>query len=105
MIIAAADLTVPLAMIYAAQHKVGICMKRQSRAYANASGADVVLSKHDIYASNYKYMVTVPGLGLSGSESEGIEADQEAARVFAKNRVNAAGETGVDVIFANLHIK
>jgi len=101
------DLTVAEAMTYGLMHRVGRCLKRQTRAYANEEGNSGVsyLSKHDIYAANYKYMVTVPGLGLSGSESEGIEADQEAASQFAKKRAaDSNTETGVDVFFANLMI-
>lgn len=98
--------TMAEAMTYGLMHRVGRCLKRQSRAY---SDTNAVIGKQDIYAANYKYMVTVPGLGLSGSESDGIEADQEAARQFAMRRAagispTAGAETGVDVFFANLMI-
>lgn len=90
------------ATAYAMEHIVGRCFKRQPRATSNGT----TLTGHDIYASTYKFQTTVPGLGLSGSQSQGIEADQEAARNFAHALAPTVGGTAtLDVVFINFNIK
>lgn len=110
----AISLNPSIAYAYAQEHIVGKCFKRQRRATVgsqdtSANPADgyilntqtgEYLTGHDIYASTYRYMVTPPGLGLSGASTGGIEADQNSALAYAK-----AINGGVDVVFINVNVK
>jgi hypothetical protein len=104
---AAADVAgnVAACLAYGHLHKVGLCFKRQARAYADNSGASTVISGHDIFSDTYRYQVTLPGLGLSGADTAGIEADQEAARKFASATAAGATKVGIDVVFIQFCIK
>lgn len=97
-----AGLTMTEAYAYAMAHVVGRCFKRQPR--ATSDGAE--LTNHDIYGSTYKYMMTLPGLGLSGGQSQGIEADQEAGRAFAHALApEVGGSATLDVVFINYEVR
>ena len=94
--------TLASAYAYSIQHSVGRCFKRQPR--ATSDGAE--LSDHDIYGSTYKYLLTVPGLGLSGGNSQGIEADQESGRNFAHALAPLVGGSAtMDVVFINYEVR
>lgn len=106
------SVTMAAAVAYAQEHIVGRCFKRQTRATVGSQDTNAaasagyilptgeVLTNQDIYASTYKFMVTPPGLGLSGASTGGIEADQNSALAFAK-LING----NVDVVFININVK
>jgi hypothetical protein len=87
------------AYAYAMEHVVGRCFKRQAR--AEFSGGKFI--NKDINTEIMSFMTQVPDLNLQGKESDGFEADQEAARQFAQ--LGLAGADTADVVFINFNIK
>jgi hypothetical protein len=88
------------AYIFAQEHIVGRCIKRQTRAsWDDTAGT---FGSHDIYADSLRNISTAPGLGLQGDETSGLDANIDAAKAFASAQ---GSNLNVDVVFINHDLK
>ena len=92
-----AAVTLAQAYAYASEHVVGTCFKRQSR----ADFTEGQFVNKDISTEIMSFLGQVPELGLQGTASDGIEADQESARQLALSGL----ANSIDVVFINYNIK
>ena len=91
---------------FASEQRAGRCIKRQARTQINNTAGEISYSRDDLPTSTYKFVASLPGLGMSGSDSQGIAGNQHDAHAYAISQTaNDDTQSSVDVMFINFNLK